>query len=81
MAIGTGATETRIEPLLLKPGEVATLLGISRSRAYEMLARGDLPGVIRLGRSVRVSRKALVDWVDQAAGFAERGQGPVPPRS
>jgi excisionase family DNA binding protein len=56
-----------IQPLLLRPSEVARLLAVSRSRTYEMIARGELPGIVRIGRSVRVSRQALVDWIDRQA--------------
>jgi predicted RNase H-like nuclease len=45
---------------------------IGRSKAYQMLANGELPGAIRLGRAVRVSAKVLRDWIDQqAAGSGE----------
>jgi excisionase family DNA binding protein len=45
-------------PILLRAPEVAKLLGISRARAYSMIADGTIPS-IRLGRSVRVPRNAL----------------------
>jgi excisionase family DNA binding protein len=51
-----------MEPLLLKAGEVAKLLGLGRSKVFAMLAVGTLP-VIRIGRSVRVPRAALDDWI------------------
>jgi excisionase family DNA binding protein len=34
-------------------------LGISRSTAYEMVAQGQMPGVIRAGRLIRISTAAL----------------------
>src|SRR5262249_7142281 len=55
-----GATDRL--PLLLKAGEVASLLGISRSTAFVMMASGELP-VIRIRRSVRVPRDALYGWI------------------
>ncbi len=48
--------------LLLRATEVATALGIGRSLAYQMIAAGVLP-TVRLGRSVRVPRAALEDWI------------------
>ena len=51
-----------MEPLLLKAGDVAKLLGLGRSKVFAMLAVGELP-VIRIGRSVRVPRAALEDWI------------------
>jgi excisionase family DNA binding protein len=53
------------EPLLLRPIEAAQLLGIGRSKLFEMLARDELP-VIRLGRSVRIPRRQLKAWVDES---------------
>ena len=50
------------QKLLLKPTEAAELLGISRSRAYELIAAGVLPSV-RLGSSVRVPLDALREWI------------------
>ena len=60
-----------MEPLLLKAGDVAKLLGLGRSKVFGMLAVGELP-VVRIGRSVRVPRAALEDWIaehtQQASG-------------
>ncbi len=51
-----------MEKLLLKPMEAAEMLGIGRSRTYEMLAQGELPS-IRIGRSVRIPVDALQLWI------------------
>jgi excisionase family DNA binding protein len=67
-----------MEPLLLKAGDVAKLLGLGRSKVFAMLAVGELP-VIRIGRSVRVPRAALEGWIaeqTQHAGSRRRGAGP-----
>jgi excisionase family DNA binding protein len=58
-----GGTPIR-EPFLLRPVEAARLLGIGRSKLFEMLARNELP-VIRLGRCVRIPRRELAMWVVQ----------------
>lgn len=39
--------------------QAARQLGIGRGHAYELARRGELPGVIRLGRRFVVSRAAL----------------------
>jgi excisionase family DNA binding protein len=39
--------------------EAARILDISRAQAYELARRGELPGVIRLGRRYVVSRAIL----------------------
>jgi excisionase family DNA binding protein len=53
-----------IEPLLLKGGEVAELIGCSRALAYRLMQKGHLP-VVRMpgGKAVRVPRTALVEWI------------------
>jgi excisionase family DNA binding protein len=48
----------------LKVPEVAEVLRIARSRAYEVVANGEIPAV-RIGRSVRVSRKELDRWLKE----------------
>lgn len=47
----------------LKVPEVAEVLRIARSRAYELVADGEIPAV-KIGRSVRVSRKELYRWLE-----------------
>jgi excisionase family DNA binding protein len=47
---------------LLRVEEVARILGIGRTKAFEMVARRELP-VIRMGRLVRVPRAALDAWI------------------
>jgi len=48
----------------LKVPEVAKVLRIARSRAYELVADGEIPAV-RIGRSVRVNRKELDRWLGE----------------
>jgi excisionase family DNA binding protein len=52
---------------LIRVSEAADRLAISRSRAYLMAQRNELPGQVRLGNQVRVSIKALDEWIDQQA--------------
>jgi excisionase family DNA binding protein len=44
----------------LTVAETAKLLRINRGRAYAMANDGTLPGVIRLGRTIRVDRVQLI---------------------
>jgi excisionase family DNA binding protein len=53
-----------MEPQLLRIAEAAALMNVSRSTAYEMAQRGQLPGVLKFGRALRVSRRALEQWID-----------------
>jgi excisionase family DNA binding protein len=48
----------------LKVPEVAEVLRIARSRAYELVAEGKIPSV-RIGRSVRVNRRELDRWLEE----------------
>lgn len=49
---------------LLTVGEVAHILSVSRSHAYDLVQEGAIPHV-RLGRVVRVSALALAQRMDQ----------------
>jgi len=51
-----------MDQMLMRADEVARALGLGRSKAYELIASGQLP-VVRVGRMVRVPRAALEDWV------------------
>ncbi len=53
------------EPLLLRAEEAARLLSLGRSKVFEMMAAGELPGVVRFGRAVRISRSALETWIKE----------------
>lgn len=48
------------EKLTLTIEESAELLGISRSLAYDLARRDELPGLIRLGKRLLVSRTTLL---------------------
>jgi len=52
-------------PLLFTVTETAELLRTSPKAIYAMVARGQLPGVIRIGRRLLFRRDALLDWLDQ----------------
>jgi excisionase family DNA binding protein len=49
-------------PLLLRVEEVAQLLGLGRTRTFQMVSAGQLP-VVRIGRFVRIPRAALEEWI------------------
>src|SRR5688572_23033797 len=52
-----------MEKLLLRPSEVAELLGIGRSKSYELIGSGLIPS-IRIGTSVRVPLDSLRAWIE-----------------
>jgi excisionase family DNA binding protein len=53
-----------MERLLLRPTEAAEVIGIGRSKMYELLARGEMPSM-RVGGSLRVPLAQLREWVDR----------------
>lgn len=62
-----------VDQLLLRPVEVAQVLGLSRPKVYQMIAAGELPS-IRIGSSVRVSRRQLEVWVAEREREADTEQ-------
>lgn len=60
-------------PELLRVRDVAAVLGISRRVAYDLIRRGALPGVVRVGRAIYVRRLALDAWLRGADGRAAGG--------
>ncbi|KLL09503.1 excisionase family DNA-binding protein, partial [Protofrankia coriariae] len=50
--------------LLLTAAEAAAVLGVGRSTVYELMAAGQIESV-RIGRSRRIPRAALVAYVDR----------------
>ena len=51
-----------MEARLLKSDEVAEILQISRSMAYALMKRGDIP-TVRIGTSVRVRPEDLEKYI------------------
>ena len=52
-------------PLLMTVDEAAALLRISRKAAYSMIERGQMPGVSRIGRRVRVRSSDRLNFLRQ----------------
>jgi len=55
----------RTMPVLLTVGEAADLLRTTRRAIYAMVARRQLPGVIRIRRRVLLRADDLLHWLDQ----------------
>ncbi len=49
--------------ILLTAGEVAQLLRTTRRAVYSRVQRGEIPGVVRVGRSLRFQRAAVLQWL------------------
>jgi excisionase family DNA binding protein len=47
---------------LLRASDLTALLGVSRSRVYQLIAEGAIPSV-RRGRAIRIPRAAWERWL------------------
>jgi excisionase family DNA binding protein len=65
--------EVHVEKILLRPSEVSELVGMGKSKVYELIAAGTIP-CIRIGKSVRVPAEALRRWIDGLQGEKEPSQ-------
>jgi excisionase family DNA binding protein len=52
-------------PVLLTVDEAADLLRTTRAAMYAAVARGQVPGVTRLGRRLLIRSDDLLRWLDQ----------------
>lgn len=53
-------------PLVLTVSQVQEILGVSKAVAYQLAHRRGFPS-FKLGRSIRVSKEALLCWLEQQA--------------
>lgn len=57
----------RAEPEVITVEELAELLRISRASAYRAVGAGQVPGAIRVGKTLRISRRAVIAWLEQGS--------------
>ena len=50
-------------PVTFGPVELSKILGISRSKAYELVNRMDFPKY-RIGKKIVISKKHFINWMD-----------------
>ena len=66
----------RVEPLLLKPKDVALLLNCSIAQVYNLVNRHNLPHVWLGGngasdrQSLRIPRESFIGWLNRLQGGA-----------
>lgn len=64
---------SRSIPLVLTVEEVAELLRVNRKTIYDAAARGEIPGVRRIGnRTLRFYGPALAQWLETGTGTKAR---------
>ena len=69
---GIGSKDNSLSVDTLTVDELASLLKVSKPVAYELANRDDFPS-FKIGKSIRVSRQGLSEWIlRQAAG--QKGQ-------
>jgi excisionase family DNA binding protein len=51
------------EPQVMTVDSVARVLRVNRKTVYEMVRTKGIPGVVKLGRVIRFSRDALLEWL------------------
>lgn len=61
--VSQGTTGNRSAHMLLTVDEVASTLRTSRKAVYAMVDRGQLPGVMRIGRRLLFHRDDLLHWL------------------
>lgn len=62
-----------MDKLLLRPTEAADLIGVGRSKIYELISKREIPSV-RLGGSVRIPIDGLRDWIAAHVRLSETPQ-------
>jgi excisionase family DNA binding protein len=60
--IDAGSTLDKLPPILVAP-EVAELMRMNTNTVYEAAARDEIPGAVRVGRSLRFVRDVVLRWL------------------
>lgn len=56
------------EVVVLTVTEAARMLRVNRKSIYRAVSRGEIRGVRRFGRAIRISKSALLDWMQRGTG-------------
>ncbi len=63
-----------VESPVMTVDELAALLRVNRKSVYEAIQRGEIPGIRRIGRTVRASREAVLAWLREGRVSRSRGK-------
>ena len=73
------AENYRVSPaspsLFMTADELAALLNVSKRTIWRMKVLGTLPQAVRLGRSVRWQRSAVLEWIERGCPAADHALG------
>ena len=61
-------------PILLTVEDAAELLRTTSRAIYAMVERGQLPGIVRIGRRVLFRSADLLDWLNQKSAPSQRSE-------
>jgi excisionase family DNA binding protein len=61
-------------PAVLTVDELAALLRVDRKTVYAAIARGEIPGVRRIGSLLRVPRDRVLAWLSQGQDRVSRSR-------
>jgi excisionase family DNA binding protein len=70
----TATTSPAPESPVLTVDETAALLRVDRKTVYAMISRHEVPGVRRVGRALRISRDAVLEWLRTGQGCSPRSR-------
>ena len=59
-----GETQAGVHREWITLREMQELLGIGSTKAYELVSSGTIPGVIKIGRIIRINRHQLEGWLN-----------------
>jgi predicted DNA-binding transcriptional regulator AlpA len=71
---GVRSRSAELPPPLLTVRDLALLLATSSAGVYSRVARGQVPGVLRIGRSIRFDPRVIAQWL--SANSASAGGHP-----
>src|SRR5262249_49412097 len=75
---GTGGRMSDVQNEIMKPVELASLLGVTQRQVYRLISRGALPGV-RGGGAIRIPRRAWEAWLAEQCSRALQATTKVEP--
>ncbi|HWL86327.1 MAG TPA: helix-turn-helix domain-containing protein [Polyangiaceae bacterium] len=61
-----------LSPEILTVHELAKLLRVNRKTVYDAIARGEIPGVRRMGGVLRIHRDTVLGWLASGQGRVSR---------
>ena len=59
------------EPITMSVDEGVNLAGVERKTLYAAIARGEVPGVVRIGRRIRLNKERFLEWLQGSEGKSE----------